>query len=205
MALRYAISGDLRFLSHLDTLRLFERALARAAAPVRFSEGFNPRPKMMIPLPRSVGIESADEMLVVELVGSAECAEFASRLSPHLPAGLNILSAEVVPDGDRRLPIEVRYALALSAEQRAVVSTARDRVLSSESIDVERRSPKAPARVVDIRPFIESIDLDGDGVTWTQRITPKGTARPSEVLEALGLPAPEHIHRLRRVQVRYMP
>jgi hypothetical protein len=58
---------------------------------------------------------------------------------------------------------------------------------------------------VDIRPFIESIDLDGNGVTWTQRITPTGTARPGEVLEALGLPALEHVHRLRRLEVRYMP
>ena len=63
-ALEYTIGGDLRFISHRDTLRLFQRAVARAALPVRFTEGFNPHPRMMIPLPRPVGVASQAETLV---------------------------------------------------------------------------------------------------------------------------------------------
>ncbi|GAF87148.1 unnamed protein product, partial [marine sediment metagenome] len=54
----YDVDGDLRFISHHDMLRLFARSLARAALPVRFSEGFNPHPRLSIPLPRPVGVAS---------------------------------------------------------------------------------------------------------------------------------------------------
>src|SRR3990172_12981655 len=76
----YSIDGDLRFISHHDTLRLFRRALARADLPVRFSEGFNPHPRIMIPLPRPVGIASRAEGLVVETVGLIDPDDALRRL-----------------------------------------------------------------------------------------------------------------------------
>ena len=62
----FSVTGDLRFISHRDTLRLLQRAVARADLPVRFSEGYNPHPRIAIPLPRPVGVASDDEAVVIE-------------------------------------------------------------------------------------------------------------------------------------------
>jgi hypothetical protein len=67
LAVRFRIGGALRFLSHAETSRVFQRACARAGIPVKYSAGFNPHPKLSLPLPRSVGVESDDELLVVRL------------------------------------------------------------------------------------------------------------------------------------------
>ena len=88
MAIRFVIEGDLRFISHHDTMRLFERALSRAQLPVRFSKGFNPGPRLSLPLPRSVGIASGVELLAVELDDAIEPAVVLGTLSEQMPAGL---------------------------------------------------------------------------------------------------------------------
>ena len=67
LVVRFKIEGRLRFLSHVETLKLFQRACARAGLQVRYSEGFNPRPRLSLPLPRPVGVESQDELLCVRV------------------------------------------------------------------------------------------------------------------------------------------
>ena len=64
----------MRFLSHAETARVLQRACVRAAVPVRYSEGFNPHPRLSLPLPRPVGVESEDELLVVRLCEDRENA-----------------------------------------------------------------------------------------------------------------------------------
>src|SRR3989304_8362378 len=83
----YSIDGDLRFISHHDTLRLFRRAMARANLPVRYSEGFNPHPRIMIPLPRPVGIASQAEAIVVETELPIDPDEALQQLRRHTPVG----------------------------------------------------------------------------------------------------------------------
>mgnify|MGYP001608428956 CR=1 FL=1 len=96
--LTFSIAGDLRFISHHDTLRLFQRALARAALPVRHSEGFNPHPRMTLPLPRPVGIASDAEAVIVEFDQSVAPDDLLQRLQRHTPADLNLF-------GVRRLAV----------------------------------------------------------------------------------------------------
>ncbi|MBN2271219.1 MAG: DUF2344 domain-containing protein, partial [Sedimentisphaerales bacterium] len=63
MLLKFRIWGNLRFLSHAETMKVFQRACARAGLDVAHTEGFNPRPRLSLPLPRSVGVESDEELL----------------------------------------------------------------------------------------------------------------------------------------------
>ena len=60
---KFGIKGNLRFLSHAETIRLFERACVRAGIKLVYSQGFNPHPKLSLPLPRTVGVESDDDLL----------------------------------------------------------------------------------------------------------------------------------------------
>lgn len=200
LAIRYAIEGDLRFISHHDTLRLIERALSRARLPVRYSQGFNPRPKISLVLPRPVGVASKDDLLVMELEASLPESEIQSRLQPQLPVGMTISRVEF-RDGVRSpQPESAKYGLPIDPCQSASLTERASALIEASQCVVERggAAKGGRPRSIDIRPFIESIEVQGDCLTWTQRITPEGSPRVGEVLGALGLSARDHLHRVSR-------
>lgn len=206
LAIHFAIEGDLRFISHHDSLRLFQRALARAGVPVKYSEGFNPRPRMRISLPRPVGVASFAELLVLELTSDDDPASLVARLSAQIPEGMRFLSAEKLADRERCLPSEVQYDLELGAQVRESVVKAVLAFLSSERVLSERRAGRnTTAKTIDIRPFVTDMRVEKSVLCWTQTISPEGTARVSEVLDSLGLPSRDHLHRVVRRKVTYLP
>lgn len=205
MAIRYAVEGDLRFISHHDSLRLFERALVRGDLPLRYSEGFNPRPRLSIALPRPVGVASGDELLVIELCEPIEPSSALTRLAPQMPPGMTLLGAEQLDDSDRRLPCDACYAVSFGPELQDRIAQHATNMLAAEQLPVTREAHEAGARTksIDIRPYILSIEAQPQGVRWQQAISQTGTARVSEVLELLGLPSAEYLHRVRREKVAY--
>lgn len=206
VAIRFTVTGDLRFISHHDTVRVFARAIARAGLPIRYSEGFNPRPRMSVALPRAVGVASADELLVLELVSPVDDVEVAARLSAEVPKGISIVSANPVPDGDRRLPTAARYRVDTAEADRALIDEHARLFMASESVEIERWAHgESRSKRVDIRPYVEAIDVTEDEVIWSQLITTTGTVRPNEMLSALGLGVGEYLHRIQRLSVTYQP
>jgi radical SAM-linked protein len=203
LAIQYAVEGDLRYISHHDSLRLFERAMARARIPVRYSEGFNPKPRMRIALPRSVGVASKDELLLVELTSDAPTSDVLQSLKIEMPPGLELLTVELLEQDDRRLPREAWYTASVDGSAREALTLAANRLLSQEHVPVQRSAPGEPEKSIDIRPYISTFEVGPDSVTWSQKITPEGTARPGEVLEQLGLPSRDHLHHLCRTRVLY--
>ena len=87
------------FLGHLDTVHIFERALQCSGLPVKFSEGFNPKPKMEFAHPLSVGITGEAEILGVELncLPELKNEEILERINPHLPSGFRVNRLEIFP------------------------------------------------------------------------------------------------------------
>ena len=203
-AFGYTISGDLRFISHQDTLRLFQRALARATLPVSFTRGFNPHPRMMIPLPRPVGVASEAEMLVVEFDGEIEPATALSALERQTPAGLKVTHARLLQPGERLHPTRVRYRLDPGDLRPADLEARISEVLATDTLDVERPAfGKKQARTVDIRPYLLDIHLDCDAIEFTLAVTGAGTAKPAEVAGLLGYDDNAINHRIRRVEVHW--
>ncbi len=200
----YSIEGDLRFISHHDTLRLFRRALARADVPVRFSEGFNPHPKIMIPLPRPVGVTSCVEVVVVETDRLIDPDDAARRLDSQTPAGIQMLRGKRLAVGERLQPALVRYHLDASDVSREEMSLRVKSVLDSKSAVIQRKSPKNPkGRPFDLRPFIADLKADDGGVELTLRVSQDGTAKPAEVAGLLGYDAATVNHRIRRLEVQW--
>lgn len=90
--------GNAVWISHLDLMRVFQRAFKRAGLPLTHTQGFNPRPSVSIALPLSVGIESSCELLDFDLDGDKlSGAEIKERLNPMLISGLTVL--DVYEDG----------------------------------------------------------------------------------------------------------
>lgn len=204
LALKYAVEGDLRFISHHDTLRLFERAMARAEIHVRYSQGFNPRPRMRIVLPRPVGVESHDEWLVIELTSQAEPSHVLARLSSEMPAGITLLSAQEPPPHDRMVPCGVSYAVEMDPDTSRRVANRASEFMAQSCVVVDRVHYKTRAKkTVNVRRYILEMHVIHPRLTWTQSITPTGTARPDEVFEVLKLPSRDYLHRLVRENVTF--
>jgi radical SAM-linked protein len=92
----FAKSGSLALISHLDTLRLLERALRRSALPVSFTGGFHPLPRLQLALPLPLGVEGLGEWLDLEFVELVAPAAVRARLQVELPQEFQLLSAESV-------------------------------------------------------------------------------------------------------------
>lgn len=92
-------TGNARYLSHLDLMRLFQRAFKRADLPLTHTQGFNPRPSVSIALPLSLGVESHCELLDFELETSVAPEEIRDRLNAALVAGIHV--REVYENGEK--------------------------------------------------------------------------------------------------------
>ena len=188
MRLRFAKSGDLRLVSHHDLMRCLERLIRRSALPVAQSQGFNPRPKVVFALALALGIEGRREVVELELAEPLEPSEVLERLRAAAPPGLEFFEAEAAPTGRAARPTAAQYRLELPADRRAAAAEAAAAFLASPRWPhVRHRPDRAPAEV-DLRPFVLDAALAADGALGLRlAVDPGGSARPEEVLDALGL------------------
>jgi radical SAM-linked protein len=215
-AIRFRIGGALRFLSHAETARLWQRACARAALPVRYSEGFNPHPRMSLPLPRPVGVESDEELLVVKL--RADCPEVAAgsrtereaaltqALAAQLPAGMEVLEVNLAAAQASFRPQAAEYVLPVRvAQEPDLAERLRSRmaaVMESESCLVARASGEGTAaRSIDVRPFLCAMRLEDGNVVVQHRTDGTGSIRVEEIMQLLGLRTQDLAGPVRRTHV----
>jgi radical SAM-linked protein len=208
VAIRFAISGDLRFVSHHDTMRLFERALARAGLPVAFSAGFNPRPKLTLPLPRAVGMAAQGDLLVIQLTDRLAPEEVASRLAGQMPEGVGIDGAWELPPGGSVHPERAVYEVTLSHEVCDAVDEAVARFRAADQWLIHRESGRGRKRqsggkTIDLKAYVCEPSVTDNVLSWIVRVTAEGSARPAEVLAALGLEPEAWRHRVRRTFIHW--
>jgi len=90
----FSKKGDMKFISHLDLMRLFQRALRRETLPITMTKGFNPHPKFSITKALKLGVESENEEATFYLDSLIEPEEFRQRLNKQLPEGIAIKDAK---------------------------------------------------------------------------------------------------------------
>jgi radical SAM-linked protein len=191
---RYRITfgknGALRFTSHLDLARIWERALRRAGTPLVYTQGFNPRPRLQLAAALPLGYTSTCEILDAWLETElADPDAFQALLSETVPDGLHIHRIEEVLLHDPSLQSISRYAryqVRIAENLGAETLSARvAEVLAREEIWHERRGKK-----LDIRPLIYALEVASDeDNTLLMRLAlsqEHGTLRPDDVLDELG-------------------
>ncbi len=183
--IRFRKAGDLRWTSHHDLLRCFERMLRRAALPYRSSEGFNPHPRLVFALPLPLGVVGENELVDLELSELLPPEEVRSTLARQAPPGLAILDVQRVDPRARLLPSKVVYRLAVPTERLGGLRDRADALLAAADCWVERARPTL--RRVDVRPFILDLCITPTAIELHLAVTAHGSARPDEVLRALGL------------------
>jgi radical SAM-linked protein len=183
--IRFAKQGDLRLISHRDLMRTWERLFRRAGVPLCMTEGFHPKPKMMFPSALAVGIEGLDEVLEVELPAEYEPAELLTAIRSQAPPGLIIHGVEPLPEtaGKTRLH-GMTFTVEVPLEQRSEVAGRVEWLLQQASCPVVREGRAAP---LDLRRLIEALSLDQGTLCMRLRVDGDGSARPREVLAAVGL------------------
>lgn len=201
LRLGFRVGGDKRYLSHHDMMRLWERALRRAGLPLRMSEGFNPRPRMSLVEPRSVGMASDAELLEFELADWVNPDAVRAGLARQVPSGIEVRSLDLIRPADKARPRGVVYVTRLNEPCPDLPERAA-RLLARSEAPVVRHRPTGD-KTLDARPFIESLEAGPQEVRLVTRTGPGGTVRPDEVLRLLGL-SPEAIARadIRRTEIR---
>lgn len=204
-ALWFAIVGDLGYLSHRDTLTLWQRVIARAQLPVKFSRGFNPHMRLSLPLPRSVGMVSDRELLLLELSRYVDPKEIQQTMSCLLPEGIRVVEVEGIAPGVSMVPLWAQYRLKLSA--RVDTDRLEDQLKDFHESDhsyVDRPARgRHPQRRLDFRQQLDSLELHKRQLHFRVRINPAGTVRVNEVCRFFGLTIPEHISEVKRKAVGY--
>ncbi len=94
---KYSKKGEAKYISHLDLMVSFNRALRRAKIPMAYSQGFNPHPKMSFGPPLAVGFESETELMDIELTIYSELSTMIKNLSREMPPGIGILEGQEMP------------------------------------------------------------------------------------------------------------
>lgn len=184
--LRFAKRGDLRFISHHDLLRTFERLLRRSKLPVAHSQGFNPRPKATFVLALGLGIEARRDIIDLEFTRPLDAAEVQDRLNAQAPVGLEFSEALAIAPGSPARPSASRYEIAVPPERRTQVETELGRFMAESSRIYLRRKPDRTVEI-DLRRQVLDAGLAPDGRFWMRlAFSESGSARPEDVLESLG-------------------
>ncbi|WP_080671640.1 TIGR03936 family radical SAM-associated protein [Salinispora cortesiana] len=197
MRLRYAKRGPLRFTSHRDFARAFERALRRAGVPMAYSQGFTPHPKISYASAAPTGVASEAEYLEIGLRESVDPAALRAALDAALSPGLDVLDAVVATGGSLVDRIEAAHWRIELPEVdpdvlRAAVAafTAAGEVFVERMTKQGRRTFDARAAVIDIN-VIMSDETPSEAVAVpcailelvVRQVTP--AVRPDDVLSGL--------------------
>ncbi|NLM75732.1 MAG: DUF2344 domain-containing protein [Clostridiaceae bacterium] len=157
---RFTRGPQLKYLSHLDVLRVFERALRRSQLPVEYTQGFNPRMRIVFGLPMSTGLTSEAEYADIVLQKDVTCDDFVSILNENMPAGMEILEAVELTGQDNIMKqIEAAlYSIIIETDKSEdEINSMISEIFSQDELKVMKRT-KRGVRPVNIRPLIYKLE-----------------------------------------------
>lgn len=165
MRLRFSKVGVMRYLSHLELITVFTRAVSRGGVPILFSLGFHPHPRFSFGTATSVGVESLAEYMDMFVVSGITPLEVQERLNAVLPAGLRILAAveaDVKSPSISTLIDATRYRITVAAADPAELPKQCVQFLAHDAFVIQR-TKKGQTTTVDLRG--ETVSLSADGRT----------------------------------------
>ena len=176
--LRYEKTEKTKYVSHLDFVRMFGRAMRRAHLPIAFSEGFNPHPLLTFALPLSVGYTSECEIIEIVLSEVLDTAEIMERLNAVLPDGVKILSAHTGKSNMKKLDIAL-YEVYPEKTPAGILD-----FLLMKEIFIEKKT-KSGIKEVDIRPDIKDIKVGLGKVEMILSAGSRANLKPEVVIAAM--------------------
>lgn len=224
MRSRFYKKGDMVFISHLDLIRVFERAIRRADIPVAYTQGFNPHPIMAFATALGVGIASEGEYIDIQLSDDMDSGLFMSRLNSVLPDGLKIIKSKKISNKAKSLMSIVCssiYLVKLKTKRLLNETDIKQYIedLLDREVIIERkqrkqkrgqRKKKPEFREINIRPLIRDIELfllNEYEILLKMHLAAgsRGNLKPEVVVDKLhelaGLPIEEYETRIKRLDL----
>ena len=208
LRVRFCRGEEVKFISHLDIMRLWQRAFHRAEIALAYSEGFNPRPRISLAAPLPVGVTSEAELMDVLCGRQVSPHWFTGAVSQQLPPGIKILQVYPIDQGQPSLPSQVRFAeykVDVETEKgQKDIESAITNLLSVKHLPWQHQRDTGP-RNYDLRGLIDDLWL----IRWHQsyctlgmrlRCDNSGSGRPEQVALALGFNHhPQSTHRTKLI------
>jgi radical SAM-linked protein len=185
LRIRFTKTGDLRWISHRDLARVWERLLRRAGLQLAFSEGFHPKPKISFPTALALGIEALDEVVELEIVGEFDLAEIQAGIVKQLPEGMELLELLPLKTGIGKARfIAASYRAKLPQELIETTTAAAEKLRGRETVEIKRDEKTIVCSTQD--PNFDVRVHDGY-LLFSLPAIAQGSIRPLELLTCLGL------------------
>lgn len=219
---RYVIKfykeGVLRYISHLDLLRLFKRSFKREGIRLQYSQGFNPHPKMSFAQPLSLGYSSTGEYIEFETTQPYPTEEIKEKMNRILPEGMGILSCEELSDAGKTLAAMTNaadYEISIPCPEggNADISQLAAAYLSQDAITVFKHQRKSGKDVeIDIKPMIHAFEgqADNNNIMLLCKLSAGSTANlsPELILSSFcshsGIPYDRTEVKIKRKEIYFM-
>ena len=194
LRIQHAKEPPINYISHLDLMQVWERALRRARIPLAYSQGYNPRPRMAFAAALPVGYSSEAELLDIRLFRRLPPLNAVKQLSTQLPEGLRIISVEEIPlafPSLQSLMRQTEYQVRLVTHSSPAEIRGHIKALMAENSMPWQRPHKGKIRSFDLRPLIGDLWIESqwdEGIILGMRLqlSSRATGRPDDVLRALG-------------------
>jgi len=208
LRVKFKRGQEVKFISHLDLIRLWQRALHRARIPLAYSEGFSPHPRISLAAPLPVGVTSQAELMDISTTKWVSPHFFTGAVSQQLPSGIEILQVHQIALNQPSLQSQVRYAeykVEVETEKEPKeIESALISLLSAKHLPWQHQRDTGP-RSYDLRALIDDLRL----IDWHRpyctvgmrlRCDSSGSGRPEQVTTALGFTHhPQLIHRTKLI------
>lgn len=186
--------GYLKFISHLDLVDLFQRTLFQNKVDVKFSEGFNPHPRMSIAYPLPLGIESNSEYMEIYLNSRIDLKDFLIKMNERLPAGIKIV--EAMYDDDESISNKVKsvvYAFKLlntffDKNKDVDIAKELDKINSMDIVEIERKRKKGKRRIFvkeNAKEYLKRLELKDDAIYAYIKMSENGSLKPALIFDIL--------------------
>ncbi|AKL95102.1 radical SAM-linked protein [Clostridium aceticum] len=171
---RFYKKEDMIFISHLDLVRLFERAFRRGNIPISYTQGYNPHPIMAFATALGVGVSSEGEYIDIEVEEKLDIEDFMDRLNHVLPQGLAIVESKYISRSESSLMSVIQYStyIARVVLDEEVCSEALQEKLKTflnleEIIEIKekkkkgnyKKSNRKQVQEINIRPYIQEMQI----------------------------------------------
>lgn len=164
---KFTKGNEVKYISHLDLMRTFMRAIRRANIPIAYSGGYNPHPEMSFGAPLSLGVISMAEYVDIKLEHEMNLEDLITSLNLSIPKGINILGAVKLSEGFKSamsLITHAKYTIYAKIEKTDLqyIKSKLKAFLNQESIIGKKRQPKKNFEVkeFDIKPMIMEMTLE---------------------------------------------
>jgi radical SAM-linked protein len=181
----FSKKGQAKYFGHLELVRIFLRAISRAEIPIKFTQGFHPKPKISFEDPLPVGLEGLNEKFYVSLRGDVEAQRIVGQLNKHLPKGIRVLTCQLAPA--KPVSNGVTSATYLVTKKDGFFNE-KDLTCfkNKKQLIVTRTGPKGKTKNIDLKDMVLKIELpEPNRLKMILKKEPGRTVRPFEVVEKI--------------------